>query len=268
MALIMTLRLTLPNGTDLAYESTGEGPLAVHAHGLLLSRQAEADLGLFGWAAVEALPGRRFVRYDARGHGESGDRPHADDYTYPRFADDLLALMDHLDGGRPVAGMGGSLGCATVLTAAVRAPERFDRLVLMIPPTAWETRPAQAELYRGLADVTEKEGMEGFAAALAGAPVPESLVGAPGYPPRSPGAHPGTLPALLRGAAASDLPAREEIARLAQPALVLTWSGDPGHPVSTAEQLAELLPDARLHVSHDPTDIATWDERIADFLRG
>lgn len=263
----MTLRLTLPDGTALAYDSAGgEGPLAVYTHGLLLSRQAEADLGLFGWGAVEALPGRRFVRYDARGHGESGGRPQ-DEYTYPRFADDLLALLDHLDGGQPVAGMGDSLGCATVLTAAVRAPERFDRLVLMIPPTAWETRPAQAEFYREVADATDEGGLEAFGAALAGAPVPKSLAGAPGWPPRSLGAHPEVLPALLRGAAASDLPAREEIARLPQPTLILTWSDDPGHPVSSAEQLAGLLPDVRLHISHDTTDIATWDERIAEFLR-
>ena len=137
-----------------------------------------------------------------------------------------------------------------------------------IPPTAWQTRAAQAERYREFADIVDKGGAEAFGAALAGPPVPEFLADLPGYPPRSLGAHSQTLPALLRGAAASDLPAREEIARLSQPTLILAWSGDPGHPVSTAEQLAELLPGAQLHISHDAAGIESWGERIAEFLKG
>lgn len=268
LALIMNTQehLAAPDGTRLAYDTTGEGPVAVYAHGMLLSRQAEAAMGLFGWDAVEALPGRRFVRYDARGHGASTGRAEAADFTFPQYADDLLALLDRVGDGQPAAGMGSSLGCATMLTAAVRAPERFDRLVLVIPPTAWDTRPAQADLYRRLADATEEGGPAAFGAVLAGAPVPSSLADVPGFPPREIGADPGLLPYLLRGAAASDLPSREEIAGLSQPALILTWADDPGHPVSTAEQLADLLPGAELHIAADAASIRTWGDRIARFL--
>lgn len=262
----MKTRFALPDGVHLAYESTGEGELAVYAHGMLLSRQAEADQGLYAWDAVERLAGRQFVRYDARGHGDSSGRAEASDYTFPRFAGDLLALLDHLGADRPVAGMGASLGCATVLTAAVREPERFDRLVLLIPPTAWETRPAQTALYSRLADVVDQGGVEALGTAMAGAAVPSSLADAPGYPPRSIGVPPQLLSPLLRGAATSDLPAREKLARLTQPTLILAWADDPGHPLSTAEQLAELLPGASLHVSGNAADIATWGDRVAGFL--
>ncbi|WP_129841647.1 alpha/beta fold hydrolase [Streptomyces sp. RFCAC02] len=264
----MTERFTLPDGIELAYESTGEGPLLVHAHGMLLGRAAEDAMDLYSWDPVRALPGRRFVRYDARGHGESTGRAENSDFTYPAVAQDLLDLIDRLSPGAPVTGMGASLGAATVLTAAALAPERFDRLVLLIPPTAWATRPAQADRYRADADLLDERGIEALAEAWAGAPVPSSLADAPGYPPRSPGVHPEVLSALLRGAARSNLPAHEALAALPQPTLILAWADDPGHPVSTAEELAEVMPGARLHISTDAAGVRTWGERIAAFLGG
>jgi 3-oxoadipate enol-lactonase len=263
----MDAQLTLPDGARLAYEVSGKGSsAAVYGHGMLLSRQAETDMDLFTWDAVQQLADRQLIRYDARGHGGSTGHPEPTEFTFPRFADDLLALLDHLDVEGPVTGMGSSLGCATVLTAAVRVPERFDRLVLLIPPTAWETRAAQTGFYQGLADMTDEGGFDAFATALAGAPTPSSLTDAPGYPPPSLGVVRPLLPSLLRGVSASDLPSREEIARLPHPTLILAWADDPGHPLSTAEQLVDLMPGARLHVSYDAADIRGWGERIATFL--
>jgi pimeloyl-ACP methyl ester carboxylesterase len=74
------------------------------------------------------------------------------------------------------------------------------------------------------------------------------------------------LPSVLRGAAASDLPAPEDIATLVQPALVLAWAGDPGHPESTAERLAELIPHAELHVAQRIRDVLGWPATVAGFL--
>ncbi|MFC5955027.1 hypothetical protein ACFP51_11160 [Streptomyces pratens] len=67
--------------------------------------------------------------------------------------------------------------------AAVTAPERFACLALLIPPTAWETRPAQAAAYRRLADFAESGGPQAVTTALAAPPVPTSVADAPGYPP-------------------------------------------------------------------------------------
>ncbi|MEU7487528.1 alpha/beta fold hydrolase [Streptomyces sp. NPDC042319] len=203
----MEPRLTLADGARLAHDTTGaaagsEGPLAVYAHGMSLSRRVETEMDLFGWDAVAALPGLRLVRYDARGHGGSTGGADPAGYTFGHFADGLLALLDRLSPGRPVTGMGSSLGSGTVLTAAVREPARFDRLVLLIPPTAWETRVAQADLYRRLADAAGTGGPELLAKALAAAPVPASLTEAPGYPARSLGVHREALPSVP-GATAS-----------------------------------------------------------------
>jgi len=74
------------------------------------------------------------------------------------------------------------------------------------------------------------------------------------------------LPSVLRGAAASDLPAPEAIAALEHRALVLAWAGDPGHPESTAERLHELLPASELQVARELTDLFTWSATIAEFL--
>ncbi|MFI7274402.1 alpha/beta fold hydrolase [Streptomyces sp. NPDC049879] len=264
----MTTRFTLSDGIELAWEAVGEGPLILQAHGMLMSRAVDDAMDLFSWDPVRRLPGHRFVRYDARGHGASAGRPEASDYTYQTVAQDLLELAGHLSPGRQFTAVGASLGCAAVLTAAVKAPGRFDRLVLLVPPTAWGTRPARADVYRTAAQLVDERGAAAFDTAFAAAPVPASLAGAPGYPPAALGVQPDVLPALLRGAARSDLPPHEALAAVGVPTLVLAWTDDPVHPVSTAEQLAELLPDARLHISADAGDIRTWGERIAAFAAG
>ena len=74
------------------------------------------------------------------------------------------------------------------------------------------------------------------------------------------------LPSVLRGAAASDLPPTDAIARLDHRSLVLAWVGDPGHPESTAERLHELLPNSELLVARKLDDLFTWSATIADFL--
>ncbi|WP_442916471.1 alpha/beta fold hydrolase [Lentzea sp. DG1S-22] len=77
------------------------------------------------------------------GHGRSTGRPIADDYRVENFTLDLLVLLDELDLDEPIDFMGSSLGCHVALRAAIAAPGRFRRLVLIIPPVAWEEGPDQ-----------------------------------------------------------------------------------------------------------------------------
>lgn len=259
------MQLTLDDGTFIDYEDHGDGPLAVYAHGALLSRNVEDAWGMLSWEGVKNLPGRRFVRYDARGHGASGGRPVPEELTWEHFAADLVKILGHLGGDRPVTGMGASLGVATVLHAAVGDPTLFDRLVLVIPPPVWEARSGSADYYRATAELVRQQGAEAFVSQVGSGPVPPSLAEIP-FPSHTVGAHLDLLPALFEGLAASNLPPRERIAELAQPALILALADDPGHPRSSAEQLAELLPDAELHVATGLADIRTWNDRIAGFL--
>ncbi|WP_030723211.1 alpha/beta fold hydrolase [Streptomyces sp. NRRL F-2580] len=248
-------------GAELAYDDAGTGSLAVYAHGGLVSQAVEQRMDLFDWAPL-LQTGRRLVRYDARAHGRSTGRPAAEDYTYPSLADDLLALLDHLGAAEPVDAIGASMGCGTCLHAAVRAPNRFSRLVLLIPPTAWASREAYAQANRNAADTIEREGAAAWLAA-GRAPRPAVVADVPEFSPTPPEA---ILPSVLRGLADSDLPSPATLATLRCPALILGWLDDPGHPVSTAATLAGFLPRAELHLSQTRADVRTWGARIADFL--
>ncbi|MGW7435290.1 alpha/beta fold hydrolase [Streptomyces sp. NPDC054849] len=248
-------------GARLVFDDAGAGPLAVYAHGGFVSQSVEDRMGLFDWTPV-LNAGRRLVRYDARAHGRSTGGPSDADYTYSSLADDLLALLDHLGAAEAVDGMGASMGCGTLLHAAVRAPERFSRLVLLIPPTAWTTRAAHAHANRRSAETVAREGLDAWLAKRRQQP-PAVVSDVPEFPPTPPE---GVLPSVLRGLARSDLPPPARIAGLRLPTLILTWADDPGHPLSTAHTLAESLPGADLHVSQTRADIRTWGDRIAEFL--
>lgn len=248
-------------GAELAVAMSDEGghPV-VQLHGLTASRARdrglELDLG-------RGLSGTRLLRYDARGHGRSTGRKVPEDYRWQTLADDLLRLLDHWFPGERVHGVGPSMGAATLLHAATIAPERFTGLTLMAPPTAWATRPAQAANYRAAADLIDAEGMEAYLASTRGpAPSPE----AEAVPDPGPDVTEALLPSVLRGAALSDLPTPEAVARIAVPTSILAWTDDPGHPLSTAEALVEILPHATLTVARAPADIEVWPEVLRQDL--
>lgn len=251
--------LELP-GARLAYEVRGKGPLVVQLHGLTSSRARDRRLGL---DLGRALEGHRVLRYDARGHGESTGVAHPAAWSWARLADDLLALLEHVQRRGAVHGVGPSMGTGTLLHAALRSPGRFASLTLVTPPTAWATRAAQADTYRRAADLVETRGPEAFPTLGDTAPVPPALAGvAPGRP----AVDGALLPTVLRGAATADLPPERDLAGLPVPTLVLAWTDDPGHPLSTATRLHELIPDSRLVVARTPGDVLTWPALFADHV--
>ncbi len=240
-------------GAELDFEISDEGgPAVVQLHGLTSSRYRDRLLDL---DLGRGLSGTRLLRYDARAHGRSTGREDPDDYCWDRLADDLLALLDQVFPGETVHGVGPSMGTGTLLHAVTRAPERFSALTLVVPPTAWETRAAKADDYRAAVHMVETEGMAAFVEAGHLAARPPATVEAPETVPDVTEA---LLPSLLEGAARTDLPPREAVAQIAVPTLVLAWTEDPAHPVSTAESLVSLIADSRLVLASTPTDVATW----------
>ena len=260
------------DGAALAYEINGEGPPVGYAHGLFVSRRMERWLRLADWTAVRR--GRRFLEYDARGHGLTGGRLVSDDYVWPNLARDLLAFADILSPGDPVDFIGASMGTGTLLWSAVTAPHRFKRLVLTLPSTAWQTRPAQAVFYRELAAIAETDGKDAVIARLTGDSPPPVLAERFAELADSPEAPPSTLPDIssellpwvIRGAADSDYPDPEAVSALAQPVLILAEAGDPSHPESTARRLHELLPQSELHIASHLPEMRAWGDRIDAFL--
>ncbi len=255
--------VSLPSG-GTRVRVRGEGPLFVWAHGLLSPIDVE-DQSSQG-SSFEAIRDWRIARFDARGHGRSAAGAADEDHRWDRLGADLLDLASALGAERFVAG-GASMGAATALHAAVRAPERIRGLVLVVPPTAWETRPAQSQQYLGMVRLLEARGIEGFVRAVA--PAMASA-------PLTPAAREALLENLrrwdatclgrvLRGAAASDLPTLESLGRLRVPTLVLAAPNDPGHPLSTAERVVGAIPGSKLELL-PPGVSAAPSERIVPFL--
>lgn len=243
--------------TDLACSESGEGRPFVWAHGLTSSRRSEDTSGLFDWSGVAA----RVIRYDARSHGESPTSTEPDAHRWDRLAVDLLDLADDLGLDRFACG-GASMGCATTLHAAVTSPERIEAMVLVIPPTAWETRSAQAALYEGFAAMPAAD----LKAGMAARPVAPIFADEPDLARRQPDIPDEVLATVLTGAGRSDLPPREAVAALDQPTLILAWDTDPGHPVSTAAALHDLLGDSELSIARTLAEVRRWPEAVARFL--
>jgi len=253
-------------GTEIAVEQRGHGRPFHWGHGLTSSSAQEDQAGLRLWEQLRE--GWEVIRVDARGHGASDGGTDPVAYRWSELAADQLALADALGHGHIVLG-GASMGAAVALHAAVAAPERIDALVLMIPPTAWATRAAQAGRYLASADLAEREGLAALAAAEALQPPIPIFRGLfdPGEMARAryAGRDARRVAAILRGAADSDFPDAGAIGGVRQPTLLLAWEGDDGHPLSTAERLAELLPNATLSVARQLPDLATWPQRVAGF---
>jgi pimeloyl-ACP methyl ester carboxylesterase len=245
-------------GAELAVELSDEGghPV-VQLHGLTSSRSRDRLLDL---DLGRGLSGTRLLRYDARGHGRSTGMPEPEHYRWPHLADDLLRLLDEFFPGEQVHGVGPSMGTATLLHAAVREPERFSGLTLMVPPTAWATRVAKGEEYRAAARLIEQQGLDVFLEAGRLAPVPPATAG---LPETQPDVDVAILPSLFRGAGSSDLPPADEIAGIDVPTTILAWVDDPAHPLSTAETLLDLMPSATLTVASTRADLETWPSILA-----
>jgi pimeloyl-ACP methyl ester carboxylesterase len=250
-------------GAELAYRIIGDGPFLGYSHGLLLSRAAEDSLGLLDFDLLGAH--RRLLRYDARGHGKSTGLTEPESYLWSNLADDLLAIAE-LGGDGPVDWAGGSMGTGTLLWAATRRPRRFRRLVLTIPPTTGATRSGAVEMYRIWADMIEAQGKAPWAQGIAQFGKPPIFEEVESFRIDADITE-ELLPSVLRGAAMSDLPPAEALATLTHPTLILAWDTDPGHPISSAEYLADTLPDATLHISTTADDVRTWTERIEKFLQ-
>jgi pimeloyl-ACP methyl ester carboxylesterase len=114
------------DGGRIAYEVTGEGPLAVLSHGIGDRREAYRFL-----APRLAQAGYRVVAADLRGHGESSMGWASISRT--DVAGDLLTLIRHLGGPAVIVGHSISGGAATI--AAATEPGLISGIVEINPFT-------------------------------------------------------------------------------------------------------------------------------------
>lgn len=112
----------------LEYTEYGSGDRwVVLMHGLLMPRRMQQPL-----ARALAADGFHVITLDLLGHGRS-DQP-ADPlvYSMTAFAEQVVALLDHVGAERAIIG-GTSLGANVALETAVLAPERVAGLIIEMP---------------------------------------------------------------------------------------------------------------------------------------
>lgn len=109
------------NGAAIYYEQAGQGPALVFVHG------AFADSRIWDPQWDTFASRYRLLRYDLRGHGQTGTSS-LDRYSMDTFADDLAALLDALQIQSPVI-CGLSWGGSIAQTFAVRYPQRPAALI-------------------------------------------------------------------------------------------------------------------------------------------
>jgi len=262
--LVPTFGTTTVRGITLAFTELGEGPTVFSLHGLSSSRASAARVGLTDYSPV-AEAGFRLISYDARGHGESTGTGDPADYLWSNLADDLFAVADHLAPGETFSAIGLSMGTGTILTAASVDQSRFDRLVLTAPPTIWQTRAGQAAMYAQMVEVVENSSPDALAALFAASPVPEMFTDVAGFA-STPDISDELLTTVFRGAGMTDLPSEDAIASITRPTLLLPWSTDPGHPVSSAEKLHTLIHGSELEIATTVDAVHGWGARAAAFL--
>lgn len=251
-------------GAKAAGSAALERPVIL-VHGLLLSQNMDHPL-----AEDLAARGNRVITVDLLGHGDS-DRPR--DmwlYSMAAFAQQVLALMDHLEIERAVV-MGTSLGANTALEIASAAPERLLGIVIEMPVLDNALLASAVTFTPILVALTFGEPIMKVVQRAAKL-VPRRLL--PHYgnvlldllrQDPAPGA--AVLQGLFFGRVA---PHRSERRTFTTPALVLGHRRDPVHPFSDAGMLAEELPNSRLLQADSLVELRLRPERltgeIANFL--
>jgi pimeloyl-ACP methyl ester carboxylesterase len=254
------------DGQRLAYTIYGQGPrTTVLLPGLLLSQKMQAPL-----ARRLASRGNRVVTMDPLGHGASSRPRDPWRYSIAAFAEQTVALLDHLAIGRAVLG-GTSLGANISLEVALQAPERLAGMVIEMPVLDNAIAACGAAFTPLLLALKFGEtGMRALAIAARAVPRgPLPLLAEIGvdWISQDPGPSAAVLSGVLYGRAA---PGHHERCRFQTPALIIGHPGDPVHPFSDAGMLASELPNARLINAHSILELrvnpARLTNRIAAFV--
>ena len=179
------------------------------------------------------------------GSGAGGRRP----FSIAMFADDVLAAADAAGLDRFIAG-GISMGAAIALQLAARHPDRVTGIVLVRPAWAFDASPRNMHPYAEAAELIRDrpldEARNVFATSATAdrfrREAPDNLASLLGFFEREN----ATVFAEVMQAIANDGPGvtRAAAAAIAIPTLVVGSGIDLVHPLATAQELAESIPDA------------------------
>jgi pimeloyl-ACP methyl ester carboxylesterase len=149
------------DGVEIAFLDEGEGEPIVLVHGF--ASTAEVNWVHPGWVATLTKANRRVIALDNRGHGASGKLYDPAAYHTAVMAEDVRALIDHLDLATADV-MGYSMGARITAFLALAHPARLRRAVLgglgshLIDGVGLPESIAEALDAPSLADVQDRTG--------------------------------------------------------------------------------------------------------------
>jgi pimeloyl-ACP methyl ester carboxylesterase len=248
------------HGHRITYDVHGTGDrVLVLVHGLLMNRRMYDTL-----APEIASRDNRVVTVDLLGHGRSDRLADRQIYSMTAFADQVLALVDHLELEAPVVG-GTSLGANVGLEFAAHHPDRAGALFIEMP--VLEDALLGAALMFTPILLGLRFGnplLKGVAAVARQVPRSNYLLDIGlDWIRQDPEPSRAVLEGILFGRTA---PTKEERRELRHPALVIGHPNDPLHPFSDADMLVEEMRNARLV---DANSILEWrltPERLTNEL--
>jgi len=212
------------------------------------------------WAPLIALlPEVHAVALDLPGHGALVDQPGPAEMSVADYAAFVRDALKKLRVPRPTL-VGHSLGGAIALRLTLDAPELVGRLVLVGSGARLRVAPAFLEEAR-------TAGPTGVPAITQMAFAEQHAEEAAEYHARRAPTAPGVLYRDL--AACNQFDVMGEVARIAQPTLLLVGEGDRMTPPKYAEYLAAQIPNAKLVVIPDAGHYAQIEQPqgLADALR-
>jgi pimeloyl-ACP methyl ester carboxylesterase len=243
------------DGIQMAYTDEGEGLPLVFIHGFPLSRGA--------WSRqVEAFkPRHRVIAPDLRGFGDSGTT--AGIVSMRRFAEDLHALLQHLDTG-PVILAGHSMGGYVALAFAHAYPKSLRGLLLVGTKAGTDSSEAAAARHK-LAEQVRLEGpsvvVEAMAPKMLAAGHADAAMAAEVRGFMKDASTEGIIGSLLGMAERPDESDHLELIRV--PTLVIAGADDAVIPPSESEAMAKAIPEAHLELIPAAGHLVAYEQPLA-----
>jgi pimeloyl-ACP methyl ester carboxylesterase len=235
------------NDIQMYYAVYGEGDPVLLIHGGL----AHADV--WGFQVPALAQDHKVIVADSRGHGRStrSEQP----FGYKLMADDYLALLDHL-GIDKVALIGWSDGGVIGLDIAIRHPERLSGLYAVganyVPEGIKETFATDPTFNAAM------ERTSGDYARLS----------------PTPGEFDAFVEQISQMWATQPHYTKEQLQAIPVRTVIFSGDHDEAIKLEHTEEMAELIPNARLEIMKDASHFAMWQQpgafnaSVQNFLAG
>lgn len=239
----MTTSFIQRGDVTLSFEDVGHGPSVLFQHGL------GADMAQVAEVFPDEPPARR-ITLECRAQGWSDVGPFAD-LSIRTFSEDAAFLVDSLKLDRAIVG-GISMGATIALRLAVTRPDLVAGLVLARPAWLFRRAPDNMQPFAMVGELlatfdrraARSLFMDSETGARLAREAPDNLASLMRFFDHK---VPEPISALLKAIAADGPGVSEpDVARIQVPTLVIGNGQDFVHPLEYAEQLAAVIPGARM----------------------